>query len=194
MNMTTKTIKLLGLSIAVVGALFVQSCSDPCKDVVCENAGVCDEETGLCDCPENFYGATCETECVNGTYADGNCACDDYYEGDACKIEQREKFYGAFDVMEECAPQTFEYASTIKAASGTINRIEISYLYNDYPDGVIATVDGRSLTIPSQNPEEGFTMSGSGTISEDGNTIDITYTLDDVSIGTATCTATFTRQ
>ena len=192
--MSMKTIKLLSLSIAVMGALFVQSCKDPCKDVICENGGTCDEETGICDCPENFYGNTCETECVNGTYSDGNCACDDYYEGDACKIEQREKFFGAFDVVEECTSGDDDYASTIKAASGTINRIEISYLYKDYPDGVIATVDGQTLTIPSQNPEEGFTMTGSGSISDDNNTITITYTLDDVSIGTVTCTTTFTRQ
>jgi hypothetical protein len=188
---------LLNLSfafVAAMGMLFVNSCADPCKDVVCDNGGTCNEE-GACDCPDEYFGATCETHCVNGTYGSGSCGCDDYWEGDACDIEERIKFYGAFDVVEECAPSTYEYASTIKIGTGGgINRIEISYLYNDYPDGVYADVDGRDITIPSQNPEVGFTISGSGTISEDNTTIDITYTLDDSSIGTVTCTATFTRQ
>ena len=191
--MNMRTLNFLGLVMAFAGLLFINSCKDPCKDVICENGGVCDEE-GVCDCPENFYGDLCETECVNGTFGNGACACDDYYEGDACKIEERVKFYGAYGVDEEC-DQNYTYGSTIKMTSGNVYKIEISYLYRgDWENPIIAEVDGNKITIPSQNPEDGFTMTGSGTLSADGTELVIDYTLDDSSIGTVSCTATFTRQ
>jgi hypothetical protein len=173
----------------------LESCSDPCKDVVCQNAGTCNEEDGSCNCPENFYGPLCQTECINGTYENGNCVCDDYYEGDACDTEERIKFYGAYDVDEDCGSNgSFTYASTIKANSGNIYKVEISKLYQEFSNPIIAEVDGYDITIASQQPEDGFTISGSGSMSADGTEITITYTLNDVSIGSANCTVVFTRQ
>ncbi|MEQ9187639.1 MAG: hypothetical protein RLP15_07875 [Cryomorphaceae bacterium] len=193
--MNTRIVNYLGLVIAFAGLLSLQSCKNPCKDVVCENGGICNEDNdGVCDCEDTFYGTLCETECVNGTYGDGTCACDDYYEGDACKIEERIKFYGAYDVDEEC-DINYTYASTIKSTTGNVYKIEISYLYRgDWENPIIAEVNGHNITIPSQQPEDGFTMSGSGIMTDDGSELVINYTLDDSSIGTVSCEAIFTRQ
>jgi len=40
--------------------VFAASCSDPCDDVVCQNAGTCIE--GVCDCADGYEGTLCETE------------------------------------------------------------------------------------------------------------------------------------
>ena len=184
----------LGLIASVAAISMLEGCKDPCKDVECLNSGTCNDD-GECDCPANFYGETCETECINGTYTNGNCVCDEYYEGDVCDTEERIKFYGAFDVEEECPPITDAYATTIKAASGSaLYKVEISKLYQEFSNPIIGDIDGSNLTIKSQEPETGFTISGSGTLSADQTTITLTYTVNDSSTGTVTCTATLTRQ
>lgn len=72
--------------------LTLNSCND-CKDVVCNNGGIC--EDGTCDCPNGFSGASCEIEdlcitqdvtCLNdGVCADGECDCELYYRGESCQ-------------------------------------------------------------------------------------------------------------
>ena len=106
-----KKFNLLFVALIGASALTFTSCTDECKDVVCDNGGTCDEETGACDCPANFYGESCETECINGTYSGGACSCDDGYEGDACGVEQREKFLGSYRSTTDCLSAT--YASTV---------------------------------------------------------------------------------
>lgn len=61
-----KTLKLLPL----ISLLALSSCAkDPCIDVTCLNDGVCD---------------------------DGSCLCADWYEGEDCGTEQREKMLGEY--------------------------------------------------------------------------------------------------
>lgn len=38
--------------------LLVSSCDDPCKDITCENGGICME--GDCECPDGYSGELCE--------------------------------------------------------------------------------------------------------------------------------------
>jgi len=72
--------------------LTLNSCND-CKDVVCNNGGIC--EDGTCDCPNGFSGASCEIEdlCItqdvtcldDGVCADGECDCKPNYRGESCQ-------------------------------------------------------------------------------------------------------------
>ncbi len=66
---------------------------DLCFGVVCCN-GICDPQTGSCDCDPYYYGKSCDTLCVNGEYVNGNCNCSVGYEGIACEIESRDGFLG----------------------------------------------------------------------------------------------------
>lgn len=38
----------------------LSACADECKDVVCNNGGIC--VNGLCDCPDGFEGPSCDQE------------------------------------------------------------------------------------------------------------------------------------
>ena len=72
--------------------LTMSSCND-CKDVVCDNGGIC--EDGNCDCPNGFSGLSCEVEdlcvtqnvsCLNdGVCVDGECDCEVYFRGESCQ-------------------------------------------------------------------------------------------------------------
>jgi len=59
----------INLWILVIGfagiTFFLNSCKDPCKDVFCENNGVCIE--GDCDCPNGFSGTNCENNDLEKT-------------------------------------------------------------------------------------------------------------------------------
>ena len=46
--------------LALSTALFFSSCKDECKDVTCNNGGVCVE--GACDCASGYEGTDCSTE------------------------------------------------------------------------------------------------------------------------------------
>lgn len=80
-----KTLKLLPL----ISLLALSSCAkDPCIDVTCLNDGVCD---------------------------DGSCLCADWYEGEDCGTEQREKMLG------EYIGSYFVCDSTFSIISGNLN-------------------------------------------------------------------------
>lgn len=56
-----------------------------------------------------------------------------------------------------------------------------------------ANVAGMSVTIPNQDVEGGFSVSGSGTISSNYEKINLTYTVDDGSGTVDHCTAVYTK-
>ncbi|HLP52435.1 MAG TPA: PKD domain-containing protein [Chitinophagales bacterium] len=56
-----------------------------------------------------------------------------------------------------------------------------------------ATINGNQLTIPSQT-QGGFTISGTGTLSQNQLTINSTYTISEPSFGTESCTSVLTKQ
>lgn len=80
--------KLNLLFVALVGALTfgLSSCTDACKDVVCENSGTCVE--GVCDCAAG-------------------------YEGDLCADAYSDKFLGTYNGSDDCG---YEYQSIVTAS------------------------------------------------------------------------------
>ncbi len=70
------------LTIGAFTTVTYTSCNkDECKDVVCQNGGTCDENTGNCICTTGFTGTNCETQVRtkyfntykgNGTDNEGN--------------------------------------------------------------------------------------------------------------------------
>lgn len=173
-----KKINLFMMALIGAATLTLTSCKDECKDVVCENGGTCNEENGLCECPANFFGDNCETECINGTYGtDGTCGCDAGYEGDACGDEMRTKFLANWTYTTGCAAGS-SFNSEIKTSSEDVKRMIITNLtgYND--NTAYALVDGSTFTVPAQSvvDEEGDTwqIEGTSTASLANNSFDIT--------------------
>jgi len=157
-----KKISMIGISflgvIAVVTVMFFNACtSDPCKDVTCLNGGTC--VSGTCDCATG-------------------------YEGTDCSTISRDKFTDTWTVNEDCslsAPASY----IVSISNGTgITDVLISNMWDAFTNSVAATVNGNTITIASQEPDnDGFTVSGSGSISSDGNTITMSYTVTDTSNG-----------
>jgi len=171
------------LLVAAVGALAfsVTSCTDPCKDVVCENGGTCDEE-GLCVCPDDYYGETCAVYCVNGTYdaTDGTCTCDDGYEGDACDVEERTKFLGDWSYTTTCAPGVSD-PSTISTVADNVLRVTMTNLTGFNDNTAYAIVDGETIMVPAQSVVDGDgdtwqVESNTATIVNDAFEITVTLT------------------
>ena len=190
------------LGAVVITALFaLSSCTDPCKDVVCQNGGSCTD--GACSCPAGYFGDSCQTHCLNGgTGTNSGCTCASGWEGATCNVKMQERYAGTstlqYALTENCGGGTYNYTVTVSASSVNILKINFAPLYS-IPPGVSWTVSADinnstpdSFTITSQVPETGFTINGSGTRNSSTGTLNISYS---VSNGTATdnCTATLVK-
>lgn len=86
------------------------------------------------------------------------------------------------------------YSVTISPDPLNVSGIQINGFY-DVNGAVEAIVSGNSLTIPEQTTSDNYTISGSGTISGNRNTINLQYTVDDNSGGPIdNCTAVYEAQ
>ncbi len=86
------------------------------------------------------------------------------------------------------------YAVLISPDPLNLSGIQIDGFY-DLNGVVEAIVSGNSLTIPEQTTPDNYTISGSGTISGNRNTINLQYTVDDNSGGPIdNCTAVYEAQ
>lgn len=198
---TMKKINLLLMALGSMVVLSLASC-DPCSDVDCGDNGTCVE--GDCECDEGFSGDACEiedlcvtqdVECLNGgSCDDGVCTCVTGYEGDDCGTEMRAKFIATFSVTEVCGSGSDAYTSDITASSADVSNVLISNVYNTFTNNVVATVDGMTLTIASQTPDnDGISIDGTGSISDAG-VVTITFNLSDGLGNSDACTATYTKQ
>ena len=140
--------------LALSTALFFSSCKDECKDVTCNNGGVCVE--GACDCAVG-------------------------YEGTDCSTEIRAKFIGTYTVSGTVAcPVTG--SGTIPSTSLVITNSSASntkIAINLLGVNLTATVNGSSFTI-DQSTQNNFTYTGSGSIS--GSNLTLTLNEQDPSI------------
>lgn len=190
-------IGLLSMSIALT------SC-DQCRGILggekieCDNGGSCND--GTCDCLRGYYGDRCElidicelqeVYCYRGDCVDGGCICDPGYEGEDCSIETRKKFFGIYNVVEECADldTTWGYNIEIEAnlLDGSSMYIYNLFSYSNFPiNGYFSKVEATvipgedNFKIPSQSPDDGTKrISGTGSITvidENTTNIRIDYT------------------
>lgn len=141
-------------TMAIFGATTFNACTDACKDVTC----------------------------VNGECSDGDCECDEGYEGTECETAMNTKFLGVFNVTDACVSG---YSQTITAGTAA-NEIVFSNLGNFTNAAVVkATVDGTSLTISNYTDGAGRKFQGTGTISAGTITMNYIVTYSDNS--TETC-------
>ncbi|MCX7606907.1 MAG: calcium-binding EGF-like domain-containing protein, partial [Bacteroidia bacterium] len=85
--------------VAALAVLSLSSCKkDPCKDVSCQNGGVC---------------------------VDGNCSCPTAWEGSRCEVDVRDKFIGAWSGSIDCGSGLGNATIRIGKLSGKDGRIAI---------------------------------------------------------------------
>lgn len=159
-------------SVFAVALLFMfTTCKkDPCKDVICLNAGTC--VLGICDC-------------LTG------------YEGDDCGTESRSKILGTYEVTDDCSLSGTTIFNVIVTKSGTsVTDILISNFYNQFQQSVVATVDGNVITIADQDPDgNSFTVGGSGTYDSSTSSITFSYSIEDeINQNNDVCTSVWVKQ
>ncbi|RYD58579.1 MAG: hypothetical protein EOP56_03055 [Sphingobacteriales bacterium] len=143
------------LTLGAFSAVTYTSCSkDECKDVVCNNGGTCNETDGSCACPTGYTGTLCETEV-------------------------RAKFIKSWSAIDRKTGSTTDivYASPIVAGTA-VTEVKIGNFSDLFETAVTATVNGNTITIPSQEPDkDGYKISGTGTYNETDKSISWTYNL-----------------
>jgi hypothetical protein len=161
-----KMLRMLGLAMALFGAMTVSSCKkDPCKNVTCQNGGTCQ---------------------------DGNCKCNLPWEGSRCEVDAREKFVGAWQGTENC-DGTRTYTTTINRSQTSQVRItiyepffQITY-YADLTSSTTFTIPQQTYTVQGL----AIGINGNGTLN--GNTLimNVTYSSGSDAL---TCSYTLNRQ
>lgn len=106
------------------------------------------------------------------------------------KEDARDKFLGAYTVVETCGSGNDSYEITIIASGSDGNAVNVFNLY-DSGLSMSATVNGNNITIPSQ-VFSGATVSGSGSLS--GNIVTINFTISFPLVGNDNCVAICTRK
>lgn len=88
-------------------------------------------------------------------------------------------YAGVYNTTSSCGGNPFSYSLTV-AANGT-NAITINNLSNLSGLGTVnATINGLVVTIPQQQPSGSvFTVNGSGTLSSNKKTLNLSYTISD---------------
>ncbi len=156
------------------GCLFLTSCKDKCKDIVCENAGTCND--GVCECTEGYEGESCETLSISkyfGTYlvtpSEEEC------EGLSILGQN-------IDLSQFINNGTDPFVLKVSQDGSSINKVLLQHLTDPSVLNLKATVNGSSFVIASQ-PGETTTVlsfdlssdvSGSGSFSQ--NQINISLT------------------
>lgn len=161
---------LKSLASVFVFAILWSSCdTDPCKDVVCGDEGVCNE---------------------------GICVCNLGYEKDSaglCNTMWSTKFVGTYNVEDICNSGTYNNPMTVTQVDASTIAISNFGGFNN-PMSVI-NVDVTSsfdLSIDNVTDAGNRVFNGTGFISGTTMTIDYVTTFTDGS--TDTCTATYIRQ
>lgn len=131
-------------------AITLFSCSDPCEDVNCENGGVCD---------------------------DGTCLCETGYSGARCELESRLSFLGEWSGTVNCSGGDESSGSFIASTSEEgIDKLLLTF--DDGSTAIACATSSTSLVIPPftvVDPIFGLnvTTSGTGTLVEEELTLDI---------------------
>jgi hypothetical protein len=90
-NDLTNITNVLLNEIGAVGTQLLQSTLDLCPEARdCTDNGVCDDDTGVCECVGDWWGINCETPCTcaNGSCVNAYCQCQFPYYGLRCDVEK----------------------------------------------------------------------------------------------------------
>ncbi|MEZ5017231.1 MAG: calcium-binding EGF-like domain-containing protein [Flavipsychrobacter sp.] len=156
------------LTIGAFTAITYTSCNkDACKDVVCQNGGIC---------------------------LNGSCSCATGYEGTNCETKANAKYVGTYSVTETCGGTTSNpYIVTITAGTGPSD-VLVSNLgnYGCTTGGTIlfnGLAAGTTLTI--NDSKCNTQMNATGNYANGVITISYTATYG---VTVDNCTATLTKQ
>jgi len=159
--MKSKIFQILGV-VAITSLGLVSCNTDECKDVTCDNGGICVE---------------------------GTCECLDGYEGTNCETEERAKFtgtyvYGGTFVCPVTGDGTIsDEPMTVTSSSTDVTRITVDFGFFI----LTGVVSGTSLTMDAATVG-GLDYTGTGSVN--GNTLSIT--LNEVEPNVETCIYTLT--
>jgi hypothetical protein len=166
-----KTLKFGFFGVLLTASMFVAGCKDACKDVTC----------------------------VNGECVEGECICDVGYEGLDCSTALNAKFSGSFSMTETCTTSgSATYAVTVAPKSGTQDEVSFTGLWEE-PQAIVTghvEANGTSYHIEKQAlGSSGFDIEAEtgGSISADGTTITIAYTIYSGNTAVETCTGSLTK-
>lgn len=150
------------------GIASLNSCTDACKDVVCQNGGTC---------------------------VDGSCDCAAGYEGTNCETETRAKILGTFQVEENCTVTgPAQYNVTISSSSADVLNVIVTPFGGYTGASGTLKLDGSTLTLSGITGTTLLFTGFSGTVNASGSTITgVSYTVSD-GTDTETCTGTWTKQ
>ena len=119
------------------------------QEVECLNDGEC--LGGECDCKTFYYGESCADYCVYGTYADGNCNCNEGIEGENCDIFSREKFLGTYTFTSSFTTQVqTSVISNGEFQNGDITKVEMTNLSSVSDTDGYAKIEGTQISFPNQ--------------------------------------------
>ena len=132
------------------------SCTDDCKDIACENGGICD--TGVCDCTDGYEGELCAdafSDKFVGTY-NGDDDCGFTYQS-------------VVTMTDATTLSISNFAGTNTAATATVTSTEIT----------IANQTNGAFTVSGTGSISGTTISIDYTLDADGadpENCKVTYT------------------
>ena len=177
-----KNFKLGLLGAFAFAVMLFAGCEDACKDVTCLNGGTCLE--GICQCTAGYEGTDCGTAYnakFQGTYNQSASLCD------------------------TVSLNVHPIAVTPDASNPS--KITVGGLYeNPVGTTVSATIDAANTNMFTIDDNETFVdsgpgnptlrITGTGTLSDDGTTLTVTYSLFNVSANQNWdgCTDSFLRQ
>lgn len=141
-------------ALLLVLSCLVAACNDPCKDV----------------------------NCVNGSCSDGECVCADGYSGTDCATAINSRFEGTYTLTENCLVNgnVTPYNVTLMPKSTGPSDFTLLGLWQASQNLVTAVIDdnGTSFSIARQAIMTGYEVEASvGSISADGKTVNLTYTI-----------------
>jgi hypothetical protein len=170
--MKNTKISLFG-ALLIAGGMFVAGCTDPCADVTC----------------------------VNGECVEGSCVCDAGFEGTDCGTAINAKFSGSYTLSESCTPTgAATYTITVSPSSTANDQANFTGLWEEPQATVTGHIDADGLGFHIDRTAlgaSGFDIEcTNGTISADGGTITMTYSIYATGGTTAVdvCVANLTKQ